>query len=45
MRRSMLLVPAVVLGFFAVLPPVGAEHTGGVPGFTAVATISPKVSR
>src|SRR5207302_10297335 len=38
MRRRMLLVPAVILGFFAVLPPVGAEEAGGVPGFTAVAT-------
>jgi len=38
MRRRMLLVPAVILGFFAVLPPVGAEEAGGVPGFSAVAT-------
>ena len=49
MRRRMLLVPAVMLGFFAVLPPVGAEEAGGagdvpggsgggIPGFTAVAT-------
>lgn len=40
MRRRMLLVPAVVLGFFAVLPPVGAEEpgAGGVAGFTAVST-------
>jgi hypothetical protein len=45
----MLLVPAVILGFFAVLPPVGAEEAGGtgdvpggggggIPGFSAVAT-------
>jgi hypothetical protein len=41
MRRRMLLVPAVLLGFFAVLPPVGAEEAagaGGLAGFTAVAT-------
>jgi hypothetical protein len=49
MRRRMLLVPAVILGFFAVLPPVGAEEAGGtgdvpggggggIPGFSAVAT-------
>jgi hypothetical protein len=50
MRRRILLLPAVVLGFFAVLPPVGAEEAGGagdvaggsggggVPGFTTVAT-------
>ena len=46
MRRRMLLVPAVLLGLFAVLPPVGAEEAGdvaggsgggGVPGFSAVA--------
>ena len=42
MRRRMLLIPAVMLGFFAVLPPVGAEEAGGsgggVPGFSAVTT-------
>lgn len=48
MRKPILLIPAVVLGLFAVLPPVGAEEAGGagdaaggggnVPGFATVAT-------
>src|SRR6059058_3968575 len=49
MRRRILLVPAVMLGLLAVLPPVGAEEAGGagdvhggsgggVPGFSAVTT-------
>ena len=47
MRKPILLIPAVVLGLFAVLPPVGAEEAGGptdaaagagnVPGFSTVA--------
>jgi len=39
MRRRILLVPAVTLALFVVLPPVGAEEGGGgVAGFSAVAT-------
>ena len=48
MRKPILLIPAVVLGLFAVLPPVGAQEAGAagdaaagggnVPGFATVAT-------